>query len=117
MEFLKQMWFVLIFVKITIAMDNLRVAYQWKIIDYDFPTDQDRRIAINNREFIPENNLPLGLEVFGDRLFITVPRWKDGVAASLTYIKLTGNITIKERKKNALHTNNTKNQWNRSSDI
>lgn len=78
--------------KITNGMDNLRVAYQWKMIDYDFPSDEYKNNLIKEGDFIPENNLPLGLEVYGDRLFITVPRWKDGVAASLTYIKLSGNI-------------------------
>lgn len=73
-----------------LCMDNLRVAFQWKQLDYHFPSDAARREAVGSREFIPENNLPLGLEVYGDRVFVTVPRWKSGVPASLTYIKLTG---------------------------
>ncbi|KAF5293573.1 hypothetical protein FQA39_LY03058 [Lamprigera yunnana] len=71
------------------AMDNLRVAFQWKQVDFDYPSNESRQEAINNREFVPENNLPLGLEVYKDRMFITVPRWKTGVPASLTYINLT----------------------------
>ncbi|KAF5308060.1 hypothetical protein FQR65_LT06435 [Abscondita terminalis] len=70
-------------------MDNLRVAFQWKQVDFDYPSNETRQEAVNSREFVPENNLPLGLEVYQDRLFITVPRWKSGVPASLTYIKLT----------------------------
>lgn len=83
-------FFALFLWKITIAMDNLRVAYQWKMVDYEFTSNEHRQNLINDGDFKPENNLPLGLEVYGDRLFITVPRWKDGVAASLTYIKLSG---------------------------
>lgn len=71
-------------------MDNLRVAFQWKQVDYEFPSDVARQQAIDNGEFVPENNLPLGLEVYGDRVFVTVPRWKTGVAASLTYFNLSG---------------------------
>ena len=41
-------------------------------------------------DYKQEDNLPLGLEVAGDRLFITVPRWKRGVVASLNYIKING---------------------------
>lgn len=82
----------LLLAKLAIAMDNLRVAYQWKMVDFDFKSEEDRRRAIQAGEFVPENNLPLGLEVFGDRLFVTVPRWKDGVAASLTYINVSGNV-------------------------
>jgi hypothetical protein len=74
----------------TIAMDNLRVAYQWQELDFEYPSESARQAALESQEFIPENNLPLGLEVYGDRLFVTVPRWKPGVAASLNYIKLSG---------------------------
>lgn len=72
------------------GMDNLRVAFQWRQLDFNFSSETEREEAVNSREFIPENNLPLGLEVYEDRLFVTVPRWKAGVAASLAYIKLTG---------------------------
>lgn len=73
-------------------MDNLRVAFQWKQLDFNFTSEEERQEAINSREFIQENNLPLGLEVYGERLFVTVPRWKAGVAASLAYINLTGKM-------------------------
>lgn len=72
------------------SMDNLRVAFQWKQLDFAFASEDQRREAVERGHFVPENNLPLGLEVYGERLFVTVPRWKSGVAASLTYIKLTG---------------------------
>lgn len=72
------------------SMDNLKVAYEWKQVDFDFPSEEDRQTAIDNKEFVPENNLPLGLEVYKDRVFITVPRWKSGVPASLTYIYTNG---------------------------
>ncbi|XP_060523028.1 protein yellow isoform X2 [Cylas formicarius] len=76
---------------LTIAstMDNLRVAYQWKTLDFDYSSPRVREEAINKKEFIPENNIPVGLEVVGKRLFLTIPRWKRGVAASLAYIDRT----------------------------
>lgn len=72
-------------------MDNLRVAFEWKSIDFDYPSEEVRREAVDAGDFIPENNLPLGLEVHADRVFVTVPRWKSGVPASLAYIHLNGN--------------------------
>lgn len=38
------------------------------------------------RDFIPENNVPLGIDVHHSRLFITTPRWKNGVPATLNKI-------------------------------
>ncbi|XP_015597382.1 protein yellow [Cephus cinctus] len=67
------------------AIDNLRVAFQWKQVEYAWP-DNDTRLLFP--AYKKEDNVPLGLEVAGDRLFITVPRWKLGVAASLNYISL-----------------------------
>ncbi|XP_037732274.1 protein yellow isoform X3 [Drosophila subpulchrella] len=38
---------------------------------------------MGKRDFVPKNNLPLGIDVHKNRLFVTTPRWKDGVPASL----------------------------------
>lgn len=86
----KAVFALLLLAEVASGMDNLRVAFQWKIVDFEFPSAKAREDAIRTGEFIPKNNLPLGLEVYGDRMFITVPRWRSGVPASLTYIKLTG---------------------------
>lgn len=69
----------------SLAVDKLRVAYQWKQMDYDWPNNETKQLFPFYKQ---EDNLPLGLEVAGNRLFITVPRWKPGVAASLNYIML-----------------------------
>nr|UPO25012.1 yellow-b [Henosepilachna vigintioctopunctata] len=69
--------------------NNLDVKFQWRELDFMFPSENSRTAAIERGDFIPENNLPLGLEVYENRLFITVPRWKSGVAASLAYIEIT----------------------------
>ena len=75
-------------------MDNLRVAYQWKQIDFEYPNIDERQAAITNLTFISENVIPVGLEVYKNRLFITLPRWKKGVPASLAYIDLNGKIFL-----------------------
>jgi hypothetical protein len=38
--------------------------------------------------YIPENNLPLGLEVWKEKIFISLPRWKKGIPATLTTISM-----------------------------
>lgn len=76
---------VIIFGQQVVAIDNLRVAFQWKQVDYAWPNDDTKKLFPAYKQ---EDNVPLGLEVAGDRLFITVPRWRQGVAASLNYIRL-----------------------------
>lgn len=87
------MWILLaLLVTSVVANDNLRVAYQWKQIDFEFPNIEERQAAITNFTFISENVVPVGLEVYKNRLFITLPRWKKGVPASLAYIDLNGEL-------------------------
>lgn len=81
----------------TSANDNLRVAYQWKEIDFEFPTAAERQEAIASKRYIPENVIPVGLEVYKKRLFLTLPRWKEGIPASLGYINLNETTTQSPR--------------------
>lgn len=69
--------------------DKLNVAYQWKTVEFEFPSEDLKQEALLSKKYIPENQLPLGVEVYGNRLFVTLPRWKYGVAASLAYIDRT----------------------------
>lgn len=78
---------VLLIVLLDGAIGKLRIAYQWKQIDYEWPSNDTKRLFPDYKQ---EDNLPLGLEVTNDRIFITVPRWRQGVAASLNYIRLNG---------------------------
>ncbi|XP_058061031.1 protein yellow [Anopheles bellator] len=77
----------------TRANDNLRVAYQWSEIDFEFSNDAERQEALATRRYIPEHVIPVGLEVYKKRLFLTLPRWKDGIPASLGYINLNETTT------------------------
>lgn len=69
--------------------DNLRVAYEWKQIDFKYINDEQKRLYLGEGEE-SETAVPFGLEVFRNRLFLTFPRWRKGVAASLAYLDLNG---------------------------
>ncbi|KAH8418148.1 hypothetical protein KR009_001143 [Drosophila setifemur] len=62
---------------------QIEIVNEWKYLDFEYPTFVARQNAIKNGDFVPKNNLPLGIDVHRNRLFITTPRWKDGVPASL----------------------------------
>lgn len=97
--FLLFLIFPILFTKVE-CNDNLRVAYEWKQIDFNYPSEEQRQQAIDSKEFIAANVIPLGLEVYRSRLFVTLPRWKGGVPASLAYLDLNGkyraNVTFLE---------------------
>ncbi|XP_043064350.1 protein yellow [Drosophila ficusphila] len=72
----------------TLGNDNLRVAYEWREMDFKYADPDQRWTAIERGDFKPANVIPFGLEVAGHRLFVTLPRWRAGVPASLAYLDL-----------------------------
>ncbi|CAH1115367.1 unnamed protein product [Psylliodes chrysocephalus] len=70
------------------VLGQLNDVFEWKELNFVWPSEEAKSNALKNGDYIPDNNLPLGLARWKDKLFVTVPRWKAGVAASLNYIPL-----------------------------
>nr|XP_014288983.1 protein yellow-like [Halyomorpha halys] len=68
---------------------NLVEEFSWKQIDYDFGGVLNRKEAIDNEVYIPGASIPTGIEVWGDKMFIAIPRIKSGVPFTLNYISLS----------------------------
>ncbi|NP_001154968.1 yellow-f isoform X1 [Nasonia vitripennis] len=65
------------------------ILYSWDKLDYNFPNESMRMAYIASGDFIQADNLPVGVSVWKDKMFITVPRWKKGVPANLNYIQMS----------------------------
>ncbi|XP_055551029.1 protein yellow [Wyeomyia smithii] len=68
---------------------KLKQKFKWREVEFDWPSQETKQEAISTGKYVTSNNLPLGLERWKDKLFITVPRWKSGVAASLNWINIS----------------------------
>lgn len=55
-------------------------------MDFEFESEAARDRAIFEGKFVPENNLPLGLGVWRDKVFVTLPKWKNGIPATLATV-------------------------------
>ncbi|XP_055682150.1 protein yellow-like [Lutzomyia longipalpis] len=64
------------------------IVYEWKIFDYEYPSTTERRAAIASGEYIQENTMPLGIDAYKNRFFISLPRWKTGTPATLVSVDL-----------------------------
>lgn len=53
---------------------KLQERFAWQELEYDWPSAEARQQAIDSGAYVPANNLPLGMDVWRDKLFITVPR-------------------------------------------
>ncbi|KAH8377841.1 hypothetical protein KR093_007404 [Drosophila rubida] len=73
--------------------DRLRVVYGWNEMNFKYDNEELRWQAIEKGDFKPANVVPFGLDVYRNRLFITLPRWREGVPASLAYFDLNDNST------------------------
>lgn len=64
--------------------------FAWKLVDYVWDSSAQREAAIQKGHFVQANNLPLGLARWKNKVFVTVPRWKNGVVSSLNYVDIDG---------------------------
>ena len=69
-------FFILIISVICSAAIKLELdeTYKWKEIAFAWPSEWVKKEAINAGTYIERNNLMLGVEIWRDKLFITVPR-------------------------------------------
>ncbi|XP_034254605.1 protein yellow-like [Thrips palmi] len=80
-----------------VQASKLQERFSWKSLDFAFPDERTRQLALQTGGFIPENNLPVGIELWGDKLFVTVPRWRAGIPSTLNYISLSVSYTDSPR--------------------
>lgn len=76
------------------ANNNLITKYKWNVMDFKYDTPEKRQQAIDSQAFIPANVLPVGMDIHENRLFLSLPRLKRGVPASLAVINLEGKNDI-----------------------
>lgn len=55
---------------------KLEEKYFWKELEFAWPSEEIKQEAIKSGKYIESHNLPLGLEVWRDKIFITVPRYE-----------------------------------------
>jgi hypothetical protein len=64
------------------------VIYEWNKLDFMWPDDSYKARYLDSSQFIPENTTISGVKVWGDTLYVTLPRWRRGVPATLASIPL-----------------------------
>lgn len=56
------------------VLGQLNDVFEWKELNFVWPSEEAKSNALKNGDYIPDNNLPLGLARWKDKLFVTVPR-------------------------------------------
>lgn len=68
---------------------TFNTVYSWKQVEFELPNDTIRNEYIASGDYIPNNNMPLGLATWHKKMFVTIPRWRNGVLATLNSFPMT----------------------------
>lgn len=86
-----KLWiFFIITINLTNALD-VKEIFAWNSTKFAWPNDLMESKATNLGVYIPENNVPLGIAKWKNKVFVTIPRWKTGIASTLNYIEIGEN--------------------------
>ncbi|XP_067671578.1 major royal jelly protein 1-like [Haliotis asinina] len=65
---------------------HLSLEYHLDSIEYEWPSESIKQEFIKNGSFVLQNNIITGIKVYNGSVYVTVPRWKKGVASTLNVI-------------------------------
>ncbi|XP_043248845.1 protein yellow-like [Colletes gigas] len=69
----------------------MELVFAWTTVDFTYDSIEARDSAIYDGHFIAENNLPLGIGISKDKVFVTLPKWKSGIPATLATVPKNSN--------------------------
>ncbi|XP_030766075.1 protein yellow-like [Sitophilus oryzae] len=70
------------------------IEYQWVYLNYTWPSPAHYQWAISTKTYIPQNNAPVGIKIYRNLLFVSIPRFREGIPATLTVLdRLTASRT------------------------
>ncbi|XP_058794953.1 protein yellow-like [Phymastichus coffea] len=65
------------------------IIFEWNYLNFSWQSANVYEQAVSDKSYIPENNIISGIKVNRDRVYLTLPRWKNGVPATLVSIART----------------------------
>lgn len=71
---------------------QFHVIREWRYINFTWPSDESYMTAIRNQYYIPEHNVIAGLKYYDGFYYLTLPRMKNGVPATLARISAIDTI-------------------------
>ncbi|XP_043599458.1 protein yellow-like [Bombus pyrosoma] len=80
---MKSSAFLLLLVTMTTCHEPFQVVFQWNTIDVIWPSEEKQNYAIEHGDYIPANNFIAGVKFWKGKMYLTVPRWKNGVPVTL----------------------------------
>nr|CAD7586632.1 unnamed protein product [Timema genevievae] len=90
-----EMLVVLLLFHCALGIQKLDLLYQWKGVDFVFPSKTTKEAMLRSGYYIQDNPIPLDVDVWNqdgeEKVFVTLPRFKPGTPATLTTISTKRN--------------------------
>lgn len=92
-----------------VDLNRFEVDFQWDVVNYTWATPADYQDALNSKRYIPINNAMCGIKYYKDKIYLAMPRIREGQAVTLGY------INVADAKSNPLVTPYPNWDWNNQS--
>ncbi|XP_020281980.1 protein yellow-like [Pseudomyrmex gracilis] len=78
-----------------LSHEPFKVIFEWKSIDFEWLSDEVRQFAVLRGDYIPASNFITTVKFWKDKMYLTLPRWNDGVPVTLAVTSATpvNNVT------------------------
>lgn len=86
---MKTLGILLTLVTVALCHEPFQVIFQWNTIDVVWPSDEERQYAVAHGDYVPTNNFIAGIKFWKGKMYLTLPRWKDGVPVTLAVTSAT----------------------------
>lgn len=73
--------------------------YQWSYLNFTWPSTERLTEAVKSGDYIPEHNAPTGMKIYNDNLYLSMPKFRNGIPVTLAFISMSNS-----KKKNELLT-------------
>lgn len=80
---MKQLVLLAFLVTVVLCHEPFQVIFEWKSINFQWPSDEERQYASARGDYIAANNFLTTVKFWKDKMYLTIPRWKDGVPVTL----------------------------------
>lgn len=68
---------------VALCHQPFQVIFEWKSLDFEWPSDDERQYAVMRGDYILANNFPSSVKFWKDKMYVCIPRWRDGVPVTL----------------------------------
>ncbi|CAO1395766.1 unnamed protein product [Diamesa tonsa] len=72
-----------------VQCSKLEVKYSWQELDFAWSSADQKQEALANGKYIPKNNMPLCFDIWNNKIFVTLPRWRNGIPSTLNYFTMS----------------------------